>query len=181
MPAAKRPRKARPDAAGTLHIDHSLGMPSNFGLGSITQWIRDGSLTLDPPFQRAAVWTEDQREAWICSILDGLPLPSLFINQPRWSNEGEFSEGQMIVIDGRQRLEAILAFEDDRLTVRGQRFSQQPKLFLGKWAWLAVPTIFTRYQTMAECVDLYLRLLTAGTAHTPEDIEKAKAYRATLS
>lgn len=131
---------------------------------------------LDPPFQRGAVWSVEQKQAWIESILMGLGLPSIFINQfpaehPRYG----WSE---VVIDGKQRLLATAGFMCDEFRVRGELWSEQDKTFQRtfKMSLGIVPVVVTRFETERECVELYLKLLRAGTAHSTEDIEKAVDY-----
>lgn len=157
----------------TLKFAASFGKATNFGVNSFFTWIADGELLLDPPFQRGSVWTTEQQEAWILSILDGVPLPAIFINQPRFAN-GEWGH-LMCVIDGKQRIEAMIAFQEDRLLVKGQKFSEQSDGFRREWRQQAMPVVFTDFATKAECADLYVRLLICGTAHTDEEIEKARA------
>ncbi len=157
----------------TLEFNNNLGSPTNFGVGALFQWAREGELILDPPFQRGSVWSTEQQEAWILSVLGGLPLPAIFVNKPsafrtEWGTK-------MVVIDGRQRLEAMIAFEDNKLLVNGEKFSEQSVRFNRKWGFLAMPTVFTNFETKRECIELYVRLLTTGTAHTEKEIEKAKA------
>ncbi len=156
-----------------LEFSSMGGSACNFGCSALFQWIRKGELILDPPFQRGSVWTTEQQEAWILSVLGGLPLPAVFVNKPsafhtEWGTK-------MVVIDGRQRLEAMMAFEDDKLLVNGEKFSEQSVRFNRKWGFLCLPTVFTGFETKRECVELYVRLLTTGTAHTDKEIDKAAA------
>lgn len=138
----------------------------------------DLPLVLDPPFQRGAVWTTEQKQAWIESILLDMPLPAIFINQfgtmsgghPKWGHSD-------VVIDGQQRLRATIGFLNDEFAVRGETWSQQTKEFQRKFRMDAsCAVILCKFQTELECAELYLKLLTSGTAHTPDEIEKARAF-----
>jgi hypothetical protein len=60
-------------------------------------------LDLDPPYQRGRVWTEEQRANLIRSLLEGLPIGALFLND-------RGNGGARRVVDGKQRIEAIRAF-----------------------------------------------------------------------
>lgn len=139
-------------------------------------------LVIDAPFQRGAVWTLAQKRAWIESILADLPLPAIFVNHfgtsmtphPVWGHKD-------VVIDGQQRLRATMGFLNDEFDVRGEVWSKQPAGFRRVFRMnVVVPVISTSYDTERECVELYLKLLTAGTAHTPEEIKKARAFLRTV-
>lgn len=141
-------------------------------------------LVLDPPFQRGAVWTIDQKRAWIESILADLPLPAIFVNRfGSLTLGGHEKYGHRdVVIDGKQRILATQDFITGRLTVRGQRFEDQSETFRRVFHMTVVaPVIYTAFNSEVECAKLYLKLLTAGTAHTPEEIEKARAFVASYS
>ncbi|WAX58530.1 DUF262 domain-containing protein [Jatrophihabitans cynanchi] len=76
-----------------------------------------GVVNLDPPYQRESdVWKPGARSALIDSIINGLDVPKLYFETAtvrRVSPEG--LAYQYAVIDGKQRLEAILAFLADQL------------------------------------------------------------------
>ena len=135
-----------------------------------TSWV------LDPPFQRGAVWTPQQKVAWIETLLRGLGLPALFINQ--FPSEHATYAYREVVIDGQQRLRATAEFMRDEFRVRGELWSEQSTLFkrqfCGSRAMCNV--VLCKYESLKECAELYLKLLTAGTAHTPAEIAKAKAF-----
>jgi hypothetical protein len=62
----------------------------------------DGSVDIQPKFQRFFRWSQEDKTSFIESILIGMPIPPLFVaedEQERW-----------VVIDGLQRLSTILEF-----------------------------------------------------------------------
>lgn len=131
---------------------------------------------LDPPFQRGSVWTLKQKVAWIETLLCGLSLPSIFINRfPDRHPVYGFSE---VVIDGQQRLRATAEFMQDKFRVRGELYSEQSLPFRRGWIMggTNAPIVMCQFETDKECAELYLKLLQAGTAHTPAEIKKAQDY-----
>lgn len=66
---------------------------------------RSGQINLTPGFQRNSVWTFPDRQRLIQSIVEGYPLPSIFLYQ-------RDHRGKLVydVIDGKQRLETIFMF-----------------------------------------------------------------------
>lgn len=86
-------------------------------------------LELAPPFQRNPVWTHLQKAYLIDTILLGLPIPELYM-QDIGNEDGT---EQHIVVDGQQRVRAVLEFvhgdyvlEGDEVTKRwrGLKFEQ---------------------------------------------------------
>lgn len=67
---------------------------------------RDGTLTIKPPYQRKPVWAERQKCSLIESILLGLPIPEIYIQ------ESTSAAGDTVyaVVDGQQRIRSILQF-----------------------------------------------------------------------
>ena len=86
--------------------------PSNLRYEAGTKTVTDlvllyenDQLNLSPGFQRESVWKERDRSKLIESILRGYPIPAIFLYRRQ-------EDGQIIndVIDGKQRIEAILMF-----------------------------------------------------------------------
>lgn len=66
----------------------------------------EGTLNLNPGFQRKSVWSQADRKKLITSLLDGYPVPSVFL----YRRTDEDGYDIYDVLDGKQRLEAILSF-----------------------------------------------------------------------
>lgn len=76
---------------------------------------REGGLFLEPPYQRGDVWGTKRRVNLIRSILLGVPIPSLIINDRLHADwEDDF---RIAVIDGKQRITALLMFIGSDLPV----------------------------------------------------------------
>lgn len=135
-------------------------------------------LVIDPEFQRGAVWTARQKRAWIESILLDLPLPAIFINRFGTISGGHKKYGfKDIVIDGQQRIRATAEFVAGKFKVHGERYTDQSVVFQRVFKMNVVcPVIYTQFDDEAECAELYLKLLTAGTSHTEDELEKARAF-----
>lgn len=133
-------------------------------------------LILNPTFQRGAVWTKDQKVAWIESILRGLGLPAIILNR-FWGEHPKYGFSE-IVIDGQQRLRATAEFMNNKYSVRGEYYGDQSHYFKNNWIMSAgiCPVVYCAYETERECAELYLKLLTAGTAHTSAEIKKAQEF-----
>lgn len=87
-------------------------------------WRKEGYLNLSPPYQRGDVWGSIRRQNLIKSILLGVPIPSIIINDRFSANWGE----EMAVIDGKQRITTILMLMDDELKIPGEWVGQEKDL-----------------------------------------------------
>lgn len=151
---------------------------------ALVQQVQDGTIDLDPPYQRGTVWTQDQRVALVRSLLAGLPIPSLILNMR--------PDHGYVVIDGKQRLLAVTAWfagevavpaswfptgmvadpvdTDDGpyvtftgLTERGRAYASRPLLAVGE----------TMLRTVREEAEVYLLVNGGGTPQTDADMANA--------
>lgn len=134
----------------------------------------DEHIVVNPPFQRGAIWTIAQKRRWIETLLDDLPIPAIFLN----TFDGHPIYGHReIVIDGQQRLRAVVGFMKDEFDVRGEKWSAQSDEFRRVFSMnVTTPVVYTTFKTESECVALYLKLLTAGTSHTEAELAAAESY-----
>ena len=65
-------------------------------------WYRDGKLLVNHRYQRKLVWTVEEKQKLIDSILSDYPLPLILL--------AEKERGSYEIIDGMQRLNAIFTF-----------------------------------------------------------------------
>ncbi|CAA9364937.1 MAG: hypothetical protein AVDCRST_MAG68-5097 [uncultured Gemmatimonadetes bacterium] len=168
---------------------------SGRSLGELVRWIQDGDATYDLPYQRGAVWTDEQRIMLILSMLSGTPVPALIINdrpQRMWFD----ADGERLpiyaVIDGKQRLttfrmfmendllvpaswfaaEEVKATEDteDGPYVRYSGLTRRQQLFFER---IAVPVAVGKLGSVREEAAVYLRVNGSGTPQSDEDMTRA--------
>lgn len=130
----------------------------------------EGSLDLDPDFQRSHVWTEAQQIAWIEFFLRGGKTGKTFyFNQPGWMHKWD---GPFVIVDGKQRLEAIRRFIEGEIEVFGSFFKEYTdRLRLHQTVKLHVNDLKTR----AEVLQWYIEFNSGGTQHTDAEIARVKA------
>lgn len=73
-----------------------------------------GDLQMKPPFQRNPVWTHPQKSYLIDSILNGYPVPEIYMQEFVDENGNE----QHIIIDGQQRTRACLDFVEGKFSIK---------------------------------------------------------------
>ena len=79
--------------------------PSTHVVSDFLEWSKLGRLELQPDFQRKEVWSKSAKIMLIDTILRNIPMPKIFLQA---IIRGEIT--YRIVIDGQQRLTAILGF-----------------------------------------------------------------------
>lgn len=74
---------------------------------------RNEQLDLDPPYQRRSIWTLKDRKFFLDTIFRDYPCPAIFLHKD--INEA----GKQIyhVVDGKQRLETIILFIENKITI----------------------------------------------------------------
>ncbi|MFJ9378906.1 DUF262 domain-containing protein [Streptomyces sp. NPDC101455] len=105
--------KALPD----LQLGHN-----RYDVGSVLNLARRGRYELDPAYQRGSVWGLLRRRNLIRSLLIGLPIGQITVNNraaSRFSGPGydRRKSAPYAVIDGKQRIEALLAFSNGDFSV----------------------------------------------------------------
>lgn len=72
------------------------------------------TLQLDPGYQReGGIWTRDRQQLFIDSILNGFDVPPMYLHRLRPPQFREGRAATYAVVDGRQRLEALVGFSAD--------------------------------------------------------------------
>jgi len=100
-------------------------MPSileQYRISDFLDWHREKRLELNPAFQRGSVWSPPARTFLIDTILRQLPIPKVYL---RTKIDVSTKKSIREVVDGQQRLRAILDFSDDKfpLSKRASEFA----------------------------------------------------------
>lgn len=97
---------------------------------------KKGTLRLNPKYQRNPIWSIGQKCFLMDSIISGCPIPQVYINIFS-EKKGKERETIYEVVDGQQRLRAILEFMSDEwsliaTTVKSYPVSDLYKPYIGK-------------------------------------------------
>jgi hypothetical protein len=86
-----------------------------YSISDFYSWNKKGELNLQPRFQRRKSWSPTARSFLIDTILKGLPIPKIFVRE-----QIDLQKKATIrdVVDGQQRLGAILDFINGNLKVK---------------------------------------------------------------
>ena len=142
------------------HIERTI---ENFGSGL--------NLEMDPDFQRAHVWSQSQQVAYVEFILrGGQSSRAILWNAPGWPRH--VPGASLVLVDGKQRLEAVRRFMNNEIPAFGSRFSD----FTDRLPMTGPSFRFhvNSLKTRREVLQWYLDLNTGGTVHTSEEIAKVR-------
>lgn len=120
------------------------------------QEVKNG-LILDESFQRTgSAWSSKQKCQLIESVIMDVPLPFIYL--------AESAKGNLVVIDGRQRLTALFEFLDDNYPLRYLTFVPQ----LNKKRVRDLTGDFEKFKTKIEDAHLYIIKIKSTT---PENLK----------
>lgn len=81
---------------------------TQYRISDFVTWQRDGTLKLNPNFQRRPVWKKKAKSFLIDSIVRGLPVPIIFLRDLRADLKS--FQPKRDVVDGQQRIRTIISF-----------------------------------------------------------------------
>lgn len=128
-------------------------------------------LDLNPDFQRAHVWNDKQRSKFVEYVLRGGKVrTTLYFNCKGW--QGSY-EGPYVIVDGKQRLNALLKFLNNELPIFGGHyygdFEDKLRHNAGGIKWHV-----NNLKTREEVLQWYLDLNEGGVVHTEDELEKVR-------
>lgn len=137
----------------------------------IKRYKDDYSLNFDPDYQRGRVWTPEQRTLYCEYILKGgKAARDIILNCPGWNQD---MDGVMEIVDGKQRLEAVLGFLNNEVPTFGvhyRDFEDNLRRFRQFEFTFHIADL-----TRREVLGLYIDLNTGGTVHSDTEIKRVKA------
>lgn len=136
-----------------------------------------GGLDLYPDFQRGHVWTLEQKQAFILAMMRGV-FPSqgciIQFNSPWWNRnqETDMDPEKIVIVDGLQRLTAMMQFRQGKFSVLGMYYEDTKGL-------MSITTMSLRFSmltipTRKELLEYYLGLNAGGTPHSSEELDRVR-------
>ena len=140
---------------------------------SLEKWLLNvhPNVVIEPDFQRAHVWDDDTRRAYIEFMLrGGRSARSLYWNCAGW-NVGP-DDAPLELVDGLQRLTAVRRFMADELRVCGHLRSE----FTGhmRMTHHNLRMHINELQTRKEVLTWYLEMNDGGVIHTQDELERVR-------
>lgn len=155
--------------------------PRGYSVNDFLSWDERDELVLQPKFQRRDVWAPKAKSHLIDTILRGLPTPIIFIRQ---TVDPKQRRTVREVVDGQQRLRAVISFSKDEYPVVK---SQNPSLGGKKFTDLSaeVQQQFLNYEfsvvlleevSDADVLDIFARLNTYAQTLTSQELLNAAFF-----
>ncbi len=137
----------------------------------IKHYQNDYKLDLDPDFQRPHVWDDTKRTRYVEYILrGGIYGRDVYLNCTGWDSD---RIGACVLVDGKQRIEAVCRFLDNKLPIFGghyrQDFEDRLRITGPSFKWHV-----NSLKTRAEVLSWYLDLNSGGVVHTEEELDRVR-------
>lgn len=153
-------------------------VPQTYTVSDFIEWHNKKQLVLDPEFQRGSVWTPSAKVFLIDTILNDLPMPQVYF---RTKVNPQTQTTVREVVDGQQRLRAILEFASGklRLTSKSPKFkghiyqdlsSEEQERFLA----YRIPVVQLLNANDADILEVFARLNSYSVKVTPAELRHAE-------
>jgi hypothetical protein len=131
-------------------------------------------IDLDPEYQRGNVWKHHQKISLIDSIFNNIDIGKFAVIKRPWGPDGSKPLTPKLheMLDGKQRLTAIIEFYLGMFTYKGKTFDQLCPLDKQHFKYYSVSEAETEPLTDEQKYRYFLKLNTTGTPVDPEHMEK---------
>lgn len=156
----------------------SFGRESRIGtnysqqmLESLVFMARRNGLNVTPDFQRDYVWTLDDKRRLVASIFDRADIGKFITMTHPWP------ENRITVIDGKQRLDAIMGFMEGRFDYEGVTWPQLSwnDRYIFQSLMVQVCELDAQRCKRSDVLGLFLRVNRGGVPQTDEHIARVRA------
>lgn len=147
----------------------------------LIKFIAENQLDLNPIYQRDYVWTTEQKQSFITSLVQGKTT----IKPTYLYNNVPINEPMYEVLDGKQRINAVLSYMKNEFSVNGFYYRDLSIKDTNKF--LHLPVEYTRIKyfhpqkghitmPLKNKIELFLQINEYGQRMSDKDLERAKQY-----
>lgn len=126
-----------------------------------------------PNYQRDYVWGEKDKINLIESIFDGIEIGRIVIHE-EFNTKKSPDTWCFEVIDGKQRLGAILDYTKDKFKVRDKLFSELSIVDQRHFSSVTIPVSEVKNLPRKHQLDLFIKVNTTGKVMSKEHLDKIK-------
>lgn len=161
---------------GKTHFSNKHSRTISYVSNSVLDviWTYHGlGIFLSPDYQRGSVWTDEDRERFLQSIFDGASLGNIILCDEASCDDWVSYE----CIDGRQRIETMVGFYENRIPFKGVYYndlSKDDRQFFGNQI---LGVAYLRNLTYADRLDIFLSVNRAGVRVNDEHIDYVRKLR----
>lgn len=146
-------------------------------IGWINELKNNGTLEINPDFQRRAVWLEKERSQLMNTVIEKLPFPEVYF---QILTENETGKQNYVVVDGQQRITSILMYINnefplpDKGIFPGRYFKDLDPIVKEHFWNYKVVIRFLKLTNDSEIRDLFQRLNTNNMKLTDQELRNAR-------
>lgn len=148
-----------------------------YRISDFIEWESKKTLVLNPHFQRGAVWKPSAKTFLIDTILRQLPMPKIYM---RTKIDIASKRSYREVVDGQQRLRAILDFASDKFALGprasafgGMRYSDLPEEAKETFLTYAIAVDQLINASDADVLEIFARLNSYSVPLNPAELRHA--------
>jgi len=143
---------------------------------AVGDMVEKHGLILDPDFQRRPVWSQKRQTKYVEFLLrGGESSRTIYFNKPSWHfsvPEGAYDD--FVIVDGKQRLAAVMAFMSNRIrafgSFRNEFTDRPPPRPISKFMRFNTNSL----QTKVEVLEWYLQINEGGVAHSEPELDRVR-------
>jgi len=142
-------------------------------IDTIGRYIKEDGLNLNPDFQRGHVWNLNQRIRYIEFILQDGETPPIYFNHENWM--GSY-EGEMVIVDGKQRLTSLLMFLNNEFPVFKNLDKDNIGYYRKEFDWIPndIIIVINNLKTKKQVLQWYLEMNSGQIQHTDEELDRVR-------
>jgi len=153
----------------------------DYPIKDFLSWYEQKGLILSPKFQRNSVWNNQAKSYLIDTILRGLPIPPIFMKE---YIDRETKKTIREVIDGQQRLTAIINFYENNFKIlanHNKEFANLTYESLGDDAQIDflgfnIPIVLVKTEDDSIVYDMFARLNTNNVVLNKQELRNSKYW-----
>jgi hypothetical protein len=144
-------------------------------LGSLIHSYYNFGIDMDPSYQRDLVWTQDQKELLIDSIINKRDIGKFVLIEISFEEDTPGYE----ILDGKQRLSTIIEFFEDRFSYNGIYFSELSLADKRSFdsVSISMAKVDERFIDEDQIIEYFINLNISGTPVSKEFLENLKNNR----
>ena len=155
---------------------YEVNVPLDQLIDTMKRYQDEYGLILEPDFQRGHVWNINQRIKYMEYFLQGGKSGLIiYLNQPSWQSNKQFSYDEFVLVDGLQRLTTLIMFMNNNLEIFGNnKLSDFTDKIRMSSANFNLRINVNNLKTKKEVLTWYLEMNSGGTPHTESELNKVK-------
>ncbi len=165
------------DIQPVITCNYIIAVDLGFLLEQIESYDRRYSLNLNPDFQRDLVWPLSTKIKFVEYVLKGGTIPPIVFNSPIFGGHGSKGDlpDEMVIVDGKQRLNALVEFLNGKLPVFGGHYVGDLIGINNLLRQVTVQFKVNHIDTKNELLQWYLEMNEGQIAHTKSELDKVRA------